>query len=142
MVRSRSSNSKNKEDATAITGKDAPAPQRKARNSKVKAPVTPNSSKSKKNIPAAAVAANAGNKGGTKGKGAKKGKRTAAPKKQKPLTAEQLDQQMDDYMMRNEKTAEKVLEDQMDDYWARKGKTSEEAVAAADAETTADGDVN
>ena len=59
------------------------------------------------------------------GRGSSKGRKGPTAKKQapkKPLTAEQLDKQMDDYMMRNEKTAEKVLEDQMDDYWAQKGK--------------------
>ena len=122
MAKSRSNNKSN----TTTVVKDAP--QRKARNSKVKASTqkqntaTTNSNrgKDKKNIPATAT----GGRGGSKGKGGRKGTNTAkkqAP--QKPLTAEQLDKQMDDYMMRNEKTAEKILEDQMDDYWAKKGKS-------------------
>lgn len=50
-----------------------------------------------------------------KGKNAKK----KEPEK-KPLTAEELDRQMDDYMMKDKKVAAKKLEDDMDDYWAQK----------------------
>lgn len=39
---------------------------------------------------------------------------------------------MDEYMMKNSKTAEKVLEDQMDDYWAQKKKKSEENATTND----------
>lgn len=40
------------------------------------------------------------------------------------MTAEELDRQMDEYMMKDPKTAEKKLEEDMDDYWAQK-KTKE-----------------
>ncbi len=116
MAKSRSNN---KSSTTAVV-KDGP--QRKSRNSKVKSS-TPtqqgdstnqNRSRGKNNNATAA-----GGRGGSKGRKVSNAKKQA-PKT--PLTAEQLDKQMDDYMMRNEKTAEKVLEDQMDDYWAQKGK--------------------
>ena len=52
-------------------------------------------------------------------------------KKEKPLTQEELDRQMDDYMLKNEKTATKALEDQMDAYWAEKKEKDNEKKAAA-----------
>ena len=47
-----------------------------------------------------------------------RGKEKKEPKK--PVTQEELDRQMDDYMMKDPKTAEKKLEDDMDAYWAAK----------------------
>ena len=41
------------------------------------------------------------------------------------MTAEELDRQMDEYMMKDPKTAEKKLEEDMDDDWAQK-KTKEQ----------------
>ena len=120
MAKNRSNN----KSSTSTTAVVKDAPRRKSRNGKVKSSTsTPtqqgdstnrNRSKGKNNN--ATAAGGRGSSKGRKGPTAKK----QAPKK--PLTAEQLDKQMDDYMMRNEKTAEKVLEDQMDDYWAQKGK--------------------
>jgi C-terminal duplication domain of Friend of PRMT1 len=128
MAKSRSNNNKSHTTTSAaVSVKDAP--QRKARNnSKVKAPTPkqevvstkPNRSKGKKNNPATAATGRGGSKGKGGGRKGANNAKKAAPKK--PLTAEQLDKQMDDYMMRNEKTAEKILEEQMDDYWAKKGK--------------------
>jgi hypothetical protein len=50
------------------------------------------------------------------------------PKKEveKPKTSEELDREMDDYMMKNEKVAAKKLDESMDDYWeAKKAKEVE-----------------
>ena len=120
MAKSRSNN----KSSTSTTAVVKDAPRRKSRNNKVKSlssiptqqgdSTNRNRSKGKNNNATAA-----GGRGGSKGRKGPTAKKQA-PKK--PLTAEQLDKQMDDYMMRNEKTAEKVLEDQMDDYWAQKGK--------------------
>jgi C-terminal duplication domain of Friend of PRMT1 len=44
----------------------------------------------------------------------------------KPLTAEELDRQLDDYRMKDDKTKEKVLEEQMDEYWERAKKDTTE----------------
>lgn len=126
MARSRNakSNASKATDAGAVTQKETP--KRKGRNSKVKAqkqqPQTANVPRGKGKQGAAATKA--------KGKMSKKPKSSPAKK----LTAEELDKQMDDYMMRNEKTAEKVLEDQMDDYWAQKGKAKEDEEKEATAE--------
>jgi hypothetical protein len=136
MVRSRANkatSSNSKEDGVgAVTTKDAP--KHKARNSKTKAQKqqqpqqssTNNRSKGKKGTPGAAAKGKSNKKSGTK----------SQPKKS--LTAEELDKQMDDYMMRNEKTAEKVLEDQMDSYWAQKGKSTEDQDQDATAEDPPD----
>jgi hypothetical protein len=58
--------------------------------------------------------------GGKKGKKEKKEK----PKPEKQLTAEELDKQMDDYHMKDDKVASKMLDEDMDDYWEKK-KTKE-----------------
>lgn len=50
-------------------------------------------------------------------------KKTPAKKKKevkKPVTEEDLDKEMDEYMMKDPKTAEKKLEQDMDAYWAAK----------------------
>ena len=142
MAKSRNNNN----NTTATVVKDAP--QRKARNnSKVKGPAqrkavvptNPNrstGSKGKKNNTNTPAAAAPGGRGPSKGKGGRKGSaaNTKKPAPKKPLTAEQLDKQMDDYMLRNEKTAEKILEEQMDDYWAKKGEKDGDDEAAANDE--------
>lgn len=60
-----------------------------------------------------------------------RGQRRQEQKKQqtrkKPLTAEELDRQMDDYMMRDEKTAGKKLDEDMESYWEQKKAKDEEA---------------
>jgi C-terminal duplication domain of Friend of PRMT1 len=117
MARSRNakSNSNTAAAAGAVTQKETP--KRKGRNSKVKSqkqPQTTNISRGK--------GKQVGTASNAKGKSTKRSK----PLPEKKLTAEELDKQMDDYMMRNEKTAEKILEDQMDDYWAKKGKAKED----------------
>jgi C-terminal duplication domain of Friend of PRMT1 len=120
--------SRNNKSNTTTVVKDAP--KRKAQNSKVKAStqkqknVLTKSNRSSGSDKMKSPAAATGGRGGSKGKGGSKStKNTKKQAPKKPLTAEELDKQMDDYMMRNEKTAEKILEDQMDDYWAKKGKT-------------------
>jgi hypothetical protein len=127
----RNNNKGNTTTAVAAASRDVPA--RKARNSKVKAltqktqlntaATNPNRSKGKKNT-SAISGGGRGESSKGKGKAGMKGKKNI--QKKKPLTAEELDKQMDDYMMRNEKTAEKVLEDQMDEYWAKKGKSDDD----------------
>ena len=63
-------------------------------------------------------------------------KKNQEPKREK-LSAEQLDQQMDEYFMKGDpKIAEKKLEEQMDDYWAKKS-TKEDAEEATQAEEKA-----
>ena len=128
--------SRNNKSNTNTIVKDAP--QRKAQNSKVKTSTQkqkaalPKSNRNNINNKKSSAAATGGR---SKGKGGRKGPNNS--KKQppkKPLTAEQLDRQMDDYMMRNEKTAEKVLEEQMDDYWAKKGKADDSEAAKDEGE--------
>jgi hypothetical protein len=71
-------------------------------------------------------------------------KSTASPKKakaakakkeaEKPKTAEELDREMDDYMMKNEKVAAKKLEEDMDEYHQKaKEMKGAEKVAQAEA---------
>ena len=137
MARSRNNKSNTKHNTTTVV-KDAP--QRKSQNSnkgkistrsKNDALIQSTRSNDKKKISTAAT----GGRGGSKGKGGRKSTSSAKKEvKAKPLTAEQLDMQMDDYMMRNEKTAEKILEDQMDDYWAKKGKTDDTEAAKDEGE--------
>jgi C-terminal duplication domain of Friend of PRMT1 len=126
MARSRNakSNSSKAMEAGAVTQKETP--KRKGRNSKVKA--------QKQQPQTANVPPGKGKQGtsASKAKGKTNKKSKALPAKK--LTAEELDKQMDDYMMRNEKTAEKILEDQMEEYWAQKGKAKEDEEKEATAE--------
>jgi hypothetical protein len=67
-------------------------------------------------------------KGKAKGKQQVKKPVAKKPKKEeeKPKTSEELDREMDDYMMKNEKVAAKKLDESMDDYWeAKKAKEAE-----------------
>ena len=72
---------------------------------------------------------------GTPKKGGGRGRGKEAEKK-KPKTAEELDAEMDAYMMKDEKTALKKLDEDMDAYKAagekkkEEGKEAEEAPAA------------
>ena len=68
------------------------------------------------------------NKRGRKGKS----KGEAGKKKQpaKKMTQEELDRQMDDYMMKDPKMANKKLDDDMDSYWEQKKLKDAEAAGA------------
>ena len=66
-------------------------------------------------------------KGGARGRGGRRGgpKRGGrGGQREKPKTAEQLDAEMDDYFMKDEKTAAQKLNTDLDDYW--KSKPAEE----------------
>lgn len=129
-------------------------PPRKARETKPKAVVVEVVKKGKKSAPPAKKAVKAKveppkKKGKTpeakKGKDpeAKKGKVTPKGKKapakgkkdtkkkevKKPKTAEELDREMDDYMLKDEKTALKKLDEDMDSYKAQAKKKDDKPVA-------------
>ncbi|GAX21714.1 hypothetical protein FisN_3Hh506 [Fistulifera solaris] len=71
------------------------------------------------------------NKGKSQGKARDKKK---SQQKEKPKTKEDLDKEMDDYMMKDEKVASKKLDEDMDSYWEqKKAKDAEEAGKDAEA---------
>lgn len=83
----------------------------------------------------AAVSEGTKNRGGSKrggrgrvGKGIRRGANSQERKK-KPLTAEELDRNMDEYWLKSENkdAALKKLDEAMDEYWEKKGKTTDEA---------------
>jgi hypothetical protein len=66
------------------------------------------------------------------------GLRRGGGEKKKPLTAEDLDRNMDEYWMKSENkdAALKKLDEAMDDYWEKKGKTAEEGADHANTTET------
>jgi hypothetical protein len=77
-------------------------------------------------------------KGKAKGKQQVKKPVAKKPKKEeeKPKTSEELDREMDDYMMKNEKVAAKKLDESMDDYWEAKKAKEAEAGKEGEAKAT------
>lgn len=73
-------------------------------------------------------------------KGTRNQPKRGSKKETKPLTAEELDRQMDDYMMKSEKTAGKKLDEDMDSYWEQKKAKEAEAAEKEGTEDTPAGE--
>lgn len=114
------------------------APSKKKAAPPAKKPIKAKAPKKTKEPVAAAAPTKKASKGGKKGKAAAAPKIKAAEPKgkkggkkaevKKPMTSEELDKEMDDYMMKDGKTAGKKLDEDMDGYW--EAKKAKEAAAA------------